>query len=69
MGIEFTNFYLQRATVEFAEDLDKIRNADDFKDEALPVLIQALRQGTGLFSAEEQRRVVSAAVENGKQKK
>ncbi len=55
--------------MEFFEDLDKIRNADDFKDEALPVLIQALQQGTGLFSAEEQRSVVIAGGGKGKDKK
>ncbi|OTA65928.1 hypothetical protein K449DRAFT_463008 [Hypoxylon sp. EC38] len=28
---EFTSYYLQQSTKEFAEDLDKIRSADDFK--------------------------------------
>ena len=48
---------MQQATKEFAEDLDKVRGADDFKDEALPILIHALRQGTAVFG-EERRRVV-----------
>ncbi|KAK4464243.1 ribosome assembly protein 3 [Cladorrhinum samala] len=56
---EFTSYYLQRATKEFAEDLDKVRNADDFKaDTAVQMLVAALQQGTGMFSLEEQRRIV-----------
>lgn len=58
---EFTSFYLQQATKEFAEDLDKVRNADDFKGDALPMLIKALRQGTALFSSADQRRIMGAA--------
>lgn len=57
---EFTSYYLQRVTKEFAEDLDKVRNADDFKNDALPLLISALQQGAALFSPEEQRRIITA---------
>ncbi|KAK4187824.1 ribosome assembly protein 3 [Podospora australis] len=61
VSAEFTSYYLQRATQEFAEDLDKVRTADDFKaDNALPMLISALQQGTAMFSPEEQRRIVTA---------
>jgi ribosome assembly protein 3 len=59
----FTKYYMQRATTEFAEDLDKIRGADDFRDDALPLLIGALQQGTQVFSIEEQRRIVMAGRE------
>ena len=55
---EFTSYYLQRATKEFAEDLDKVRTAEDFKNDALNVLVNALQQGTAMFSPEEQKRVV-----------
>lgn len=55
----FTSFYLQRATKEFSEDLDKIRNADDFKDDAMPLLVNALSQGTSMFSPADQRRIVA----------
>jgi ribosome assembly protein 3 len=58
----FTKFYMQRATTEFSEGLDRLRGADDFKDDALPLLINALQQGTSLFSIEEQRRIVMAGV-------
>jgi ribosome assembly protein 3 len=59
----FTKYYMQRATTEFAEDLDKIRGADDFRDDALPLLIKALQQGTEGFTGEEMKRVVMARVE------
>ena len=57
----FTSFYLQRATKEFAEDLDKVRNAEDFKADSIPFLVHALQQGAGLFSAEDQKRVVAGS--------
>ncbi len=60
---QFTAYYMQRATHEFAEDLDKIRNADDFKNDALPMLIRTLQQGTAMFSAEAQKRIVAATAE------
>lgn len=58
VSAEFQAYYLQRATKELAEDLDKVRNADDFKNDAIPMLIAALQQGTGMFSPEEKRRIV-----------
>jgi ribosome assembly protein 3 len=54
----FTQFYMQRATVEFAEDLDAVRNAGDFNGDALEILVHALQQGTNGFTEEEKRRVV-----------
>ncbi|KAI8953242.1 ribosome-assembly protein 3-domain-containing protein [Xylaria longipes] len=57
---DFTSYYLQQSTKEFAEDLDKIRSADDFKGDALPMLINSLQQGTSMFSAADQRRIVDA---------
>ena len=59
----FTGYYTRQATKEFAEDLDRVRGAEDFKDDALPLLVRALQQGTALFSIEEQRRVVTAEKE------
>jgi ribosome assembly protein 3 len=64
----FTKFYMQRSTTEFSEDLDRIRVADDFKDDALPLLINALQQGTSLFSIEDQRRVVMAGMRKDEKK-
>lgn len=57
---DFTSYYLQRATKEFAEALDGVRAADDFKNDALQILVGALQQGTEMFSPEEQRRIVTA---------
>jgi ribosome assembly protein 3 len=59
----FTSYYLQRATQEFAEDLDKVRSADDFKSDSVAMLVHALQQGTSLFSADEKRKIVSAAAD------
>ncbi len=63
VAAEFTSYYLQRATTEFAEDLDKVRAADDFKNDALQILVSALQQGTAMFSPEEQRRIVTATAQ------
>lgn len=56
---EFTRYYMQRVTEEFAEDLDVIRTADDFQNSAFPLLVHALQQGTAMFSIEDKRRVVA----------
>ncbi|KAI0394474.1 ribosome-assembly protein 3-domain-containing protein [Xylariaceae sp. FL0594] len=64
---EFRAYYLQQSTKEFAEDLDKVRSADDFKgDSALRILVESLRQGTSMFSASDQKRVVDARRAAGK---
>lgn len=56
---DFTKHYMQRITSEFAEDLDKIRGADDFKGtESVEVLIRALRQGVEGWNYEGMKRVV-----------
>lgn len=60
VAAEFTSYYLQRVTKEFTEDLDKVRAADDFKNDAIRILVNALQQGTAMFSPEEQRRIVDA---------
>lgn len=51
----FEDFYLQQITHEFAEDLDKIRKASDFKERSLPVLVAALKQGASSYTEEERR--------------
>lgn len=66
---EFTSFYLQQATQELAEDLDKARTADDFKGDALPMLIKALQQGTALFTPAEQKRIAPPLAKEGDAKK
>lgn len=56
---EFAAYYLQQATKELAEDLDKVRTADDFKNDAIPLLVHALQQGTVMFSAKEKRKIIT----------
>lgn len=51
----FEDFYLQQITHEFADDLDKIRKASDFKERSLPVLVAALKQGASNYTEEERR--------------
>ena len=63
----FEPHYLQRATQELAEDLDKVRNTNDFKAESIQFLVHALQQGASQFSPDEQRRVVNASHADGKQ--
>lgn len=58
---DFTSWYLRQVTKELDEDLDKIRAASDFKDSSLPILINALQQGTSLFSKEEKQRILLAS--------
>lgn len=55
---DFAAFYLQKLTQELSEDLDKVRNADDFKADSVPFLVHALQQGAGQFSGEQQERLV-----------
>ncbi|MCJ1432611.1 hypothetical protein MMC27_001968 [Xylographa pallens] len=54
----FESFYLQAVTREFADDIDRVRNASDFKDRSVPILIEALRQGVGIYGEEERERVM-----------
>ncbi|KAL9102276.1 MAG: hypothetical protein Q9163_002545 [Psora crenata] len=53
---DFEQFYLRQITAEFADDLEKLRKASDFKEESVPMLIQALKQGVDSFSEEEKKR-------------
>jgi ribosome assembly protein 3 len=48
---------MQKIALEFAEDLDQIRNSEDFNDGALPMLVSASEQGTSIFTKDEQRRL------------
>lgn len=58
---EFDSIYIRKITTELADDLDKVREAQDFKANSIPMLIHALKQGESLFSVEEKRRVVGTA--------
>ena len=52
----FESYYLKQVTAEFADDIDKIRNASDFNERSVPVLIQALKQSAANFTEEEKER-------------
>jgi ribosome assembly protein 3 len=58
---DFNAIYLRKIAAEVADDLDKVREAQDFKANSVPMLIHALRQGESMFNVEEKRRVVGAA--------
>ncbi|KAF2177388.1 hypothetical protein K469DRAFT_376337 [Zopfia rhizophila CBS 207.26] len=58
---DFTSLYLRKVTAELADDLDKVREANDFTNRSMPMLIHALRQGESIFGVEEKRRIVSAS--------
>ncbi|KJZ75650.1 hypothetical protein HIM_04807 [Hirsutella minnesotensis 3608] len=55
----FAAFYLQTATRELSEDLNQVRNAEDFKGDSVSFLVDALRQGANQFSAEDKKRILS----------
>ncbi|TQS32901.1 hypothetical protein Golomagni_06769 [Golovinomyces magnicellulatus] len=58
---EFSALYLQRVTKEVAEDIDKVRTADDFKSDSIPFLVHALQQGANQFSSGDKKRVVQSS--------
>ncbi|RDW67920.1 hypothetical protein BP6252_09316 [Coleophoma cylindrospora] len=61
----FTKYLMQRATIEFADDLNAIRESDDFKGaSSLQLLVKALEQGNASFTTDEQRRVVCSATKS-----
>ena len=54
----FQDFYLRQATLEFANDLDKLRSASDFNaKKSIGLLVDALKQGEACFSLEERVKV------------
>lgn len=55
---DFDAIYIRKITTELADDLDKVRSAQDFKANSIPMLIHALKQGESLFSVEEKRRII-----------
>ncbi|KAL8952524.1 MAG: hypothetical protein Q9222_001554 [Ikaeria aurantiellina] len=55
---DFESFYLQQLTTEFADDLDKLRNASDFTDKSLAVLIEGLKSTAKEYSEEEKAKVM-----------
>lgn len=58
---DFASYYLRKITQELADDLDKIRSANDFSERSLPILIHALQQGQGIFSEEEKAMIMKGS--------
>ena len=57
----FESLYLHLITAEFANDIDKVRHAPDFKPPAsVALLVQALRAGAGGFGEGERGRIMRA---------
>lgn len=49
---------MQQVTAEFADDLDRLRNSNDFNEKSLPILVEALKQTAGMYTEEEKRNVM-----------
>lgn len=60
----FTSFYLRKVTTELAEDLDKLRSAQDFIEKSIPMLVDALKQGRSCFTKDERVSIGRSAVES-----
>jgi hypothetical protein len=58
---DFASYYLRKITQELADDLDKVRSANDFSEKSLPTLIHALQQGQGIFSEEEKAMIMKGS--------
>ncbi|KAF2752212.1 hypothetical protein M011DRAFT_373282, partial [Sporormia fimetaria CBS 119925] len=55
---EFTSMYVRKVAEELAEDLDKVRQANDFTSRSVPMLVHALKLGVSCFTPEERARMV-----------
>ena len=55
---DFESSYMKMVTAEFADDIDRLRNAPDFREHSVPVLIQALKQCSKGFSSEEKEKMM-----------
>ena len=57
---DFASLYLAEVTREFADDIEKLRHAPDFKGQkSVEMLVQALQQGSTLFTEDEKRRIMA----------
>ncbi|KAL7276266.1 hypothetical protein RUND412_000732 [Rhizina undulata] len=55
---KFEEYYLRLITQEFGDDLNNVRQAKDFGDRSLPMLVRALKQGVNIFDVGEKRLVI-----------
>lgn len=61
---DFDSWYLRQMTGEFADDLDRMRGANDFTDASLPVLIQALKECAATYTEEQKGKIVGGQATN-----
>ena len=55
---DFESYYMKQITAEFADDIDKLRNAPDFSERSVPILIQALKQCSKGFNDEDKEKIM-----------
>ena len=60
----FESFYLKQITAEFADDIDKIRNAPDFNENSVGILTEALKRTGSNFAGEEKRIIMGEKSSN-----
>lgn len=55
---EFESYYMGLVATEFAEDLDAVRQSNDFGGGSLAVLINALKNGANIFDPAQRRAIL-----------
>ena len=55
---DLESYYMKQITAEFADDIDKLRNAPDFSERSVPILIQALKQCSKGFNDEDKEKIM-----------
>ncbi|ANB11663.1 hypothetical protein AWJ20_4484 [Sugiyamaella lignohabitans] len=58
---EFEDYYVQMMTEKFGDDLNKLRQSNDFQPKSLFMLINALKEGVNIFDADQQKIILSRA--------
>ena len=54
----FDEWYMKQLTARFADDLDALRQSEDFTDDSVPMLIECLQQCAEVHTEEEKRIVM-----------
>lgn len=56
---------MTQLTREFGDDLNSVREAKDFTDRSLPMLVRALRMGIDIFDEAEKRAIIKESTGGG----
>ena len=59
---DFEAWYLRAVTEQYANDLDKVRQAPDFKDSSVSILVKALRQGAEIYGKRDRDVVMGGGL-------